>query len=113
MELLRDLRVETKQAEAVTSAKAARKRKAMLARLEKVRQRKRLKMGLPMKGKSSGSHPTDGCGGSVVMELNVSLSMEAVWGKKVLKVLFWILFKVILFTINVDKIIFIYQMMIG
>lgn len=49
MEQLRDLRVETKQAEAVTSAKAARKRKAMMARLEKVRQRKRLKIGLPIK----------------------------------------------------------------
>lgn len=53
MELLRDLRVETQQAEAITSAKAIRKRKAMEARLKKVRQRKRLKMGLPMKGKIS------------------------------------------------------------
>lgn len=65
MELLRDLRVETQQAEAVTSAKAARKRKALAARLEKVRQRKRLKMGLPMQGKSSGGHQA-GVGGVAV-----------------------------------------------
>lgn len=57
MELLRDLRAETQRAEATTAATAAKKRKAMKARLEKVRQRKRLKMGLPMKGKSCGSHP--------------------------------------------------------
>lgn len=49
MELLRDLRAETQRAEATTAAGAAKRQKAMKARLEKVRQRKRLKMGLPMK----------------------------------------------------------------
>lgn len=57
MDLLKDLRAETQRAEATTAAAAAKKRKAMQARLEKVRQRKRLKMGLPMKGKTCRSFP--------------------------------------------------------
>lgn len=57
MELLRDLRTETQRAEATTAAVAAKRQKAMKARLEKVRQRKRLKMGLPMKGEDCSSHP--------------------------------------------------------
>lgn len=56
MELLRDLRAETQRAEATTAAGAAKRQKAMQARLEKVRQRKRLKMGLPMKGEDCRSH---------------------------------------------------------
>lgn len=56
MELLRDLRAETQRAEATTAAGAAKRQKAMKARLEKVRQRKRLKMGLPMKGEDFRSH---------------------------------------------------------
>uniref|UniRef100_A0A0P4W227 CCDC174 alpha/beta GRSR domain-containing protein n=1 Tax=Scylla olivacea TaxID=85551 RepID=A0A0P4W227_SCYOL len=49
MELLRDLQAEAKRATATTAAAASKRQKAMKARLEKVRQRKRLKMGLPMK----------------------------------------------------------------
>lgn len=49
MELLRDLQAEAKRATATTAAAANKRQKAMKARLEKVRQRKRLKMGLPMK----------------------------------------------------------------
>ena len=50
MELLRDLQAEAQRATAATAAAANKSQKAMKTRLEKVRQRKRLKMGLPMKG---------------------------------------------------------------
>ncbi|XP_045123374.1 coiled-coil domain-containing protein 174-like isoform X1 [Portunus trituberculatus] len=49
MELLRDLQTEAQRATATTAAAANKRQKAMKTRLEKVRQRKRLKMGLPMK----------------------------------------------------------------
>lgn len=48
MDLLNDLRAETKQAETAKASAASKKQKMLQLRLEKVRQRKRLKMGLPM-----------------------------------------------------------------
>ena len=50
MELLRDLQTETQRAKVTTAAATNKRQKAMKARLEKVRERKRLKMGLPIKG---------------------------------------------------------------
>lgn len=49
MDLLKELRRETQQKEAAKVAGAAKQQKMLQSRLEKVRQRKRLKMGLPIK----------------------------------------------------------------
>lgn len=51
MDLLKELRTETQRAEATKANAASKRQKLMQVRLEKVRQRKRLKMGLPMRGK--------------------------------------------------------------
>lgn len=50
MEFLQEMRAETKAGETAKASAEAKRKAAMKARLDKVRQRKRLKMGLPIKG---------------------------------------------------------------